>query len=225
MDFMYIGVKLVTGFFGLWLITRLLGKKEISQLTPFDFVSSLILSELVGNTIYDKEVHYSELLFALALWAGLSLGLEKLVQTFPWLNSKIGGRPDLIVRDGKVDHEALKRNKLDMHQVTMLLREQNVFTLREVAFAVFETNGNLSVMKKSAVDSVTREDLDLADKPVDMPVLLIDNGEVDEDQLKSIGRDKFWLEKELQDQGFLRLEEVIYAEWTQTQGLYAQSGS
>ncbi|WP_246315833.1 hypothetical protein [Paenibacillus foliorum] len=67
MDLYYITVKLATAMVGLWLITKLLGKKEISQLTAFDFVSSLMLSEIVGNTIYDKDVHLVQLLYALVL--------------------------------------------------------------------------------------------------------------------------------------------------------------
>ena len=86
MDYTMITVKLVTAFFGLWLMTKLLGKKEISQLTPFDFISSLMLSELVGNTIYDRGVHFMMLIYALVLWMVLSLALEKIVQIFPWLS-------------------------------------------------------------------------------------------------------------------------------------------
>ncbi|AEI44182.1 DUF421 domain-containing protein [Paenibacillus mucilaginosus] len=225
MDYMYIFIKLGTGFIGLWLITKLLGKKEISQLTPFDFVSSLMLSELVGASIYDREVHFPELVFALVLWAVLSLGFEKVLQLFPWLNPKLSGRPDVLVRDGRVDPEAMRRNKLDWHQVTMLLREQSIFSLREVAFAVFEPNGNLSVLKKSPAESVVREDLDLPDKKVELPVLLIDKGCLDEDQLKSIGRDRSWLEEELRKQGAKRLEDIYYGEWTESGGLYIQHGS
>ncbi len=94
MDYTMITVKLVTAFFGLWLMTKLLGKKEISQLTPFDFISSLMLSELVGNTIYDREVHFMMLIYALVLWMVLSLALEKLCES-PWLSVPLSGRPNL----------------------------------------------------------------------------------------------------------------------------------
>ncbi|WP_426446862.1 YetF domain-containing protein [Paenibacillus sp. S-38] len=223
MDYLYIFIKLGTGFIGLWLITKLLGKKEISQLTPFDFVSSLMLSELVGASIYDREVHFPELVFALVLWGVLSLGFEKVLDFFPWLNPKLSGRPDVLIRDGRVDPEALERNKLDWHQVTMLLREQSIFSLREVAFAVFEPNGNLSVLKKSSSASVERQDLELPDKPVELPVLLIDKGYVNEEQLQGIGRDKHWLEQKLREQGIARLEDVYYGEWTESGGMYVQA--
>ncbi|KRE86302.1 hypothetical protein ASG89_09760 [Paenibacillus sp. Soil766] len=119
-----IGVKLTVALIGLLIMTRLLGKKEISQLTAFDFVSSLMLSELVGNTIYDNEIHLSHLLFALVIWTLLAWGLEKFIARFPRLSRYAAGTPDLIIRNGVVDFKAMKRYNLDFAQLGMLLRER-----------------------------------------------------------------------------------------------------
>lgn len=223
MDYTYIGIKLFAGFFGLWVMTRLLGKKEISQLTPFDFVTSLMLSELVGNTVYDREVKLTELVFALAVWMALSLALEKAMQRFPWLSRPLSGRPDIVIRNGRIDEAAMKRNKLDMHQLGMLLREQNVFSVQDVAYAIFETNGNLSVMRNAKADEVSREDLGLPEKPVHMKYILIDHGCVERSLLKEIGRDEPWLMKQLQARGVERAEDVLYAEWSAGSGLHVQT--
>lgn len=222
MDFYYITVKLVTGLVGLWLITRLLGRKEISQLTAFDFVSSLMLSEIVGNTLYDKEVRLIELVYALLLWAALSIALEKLVQFVPVLSKPLNGTADLIIQHGMIDIKALKRNNLDIDQLHTLLREQNVFTVREVAFAVFETNGNISVMKKSAAEPIQREDLKLPTKPAAFPVVLIQHGRIDRARLETAGYDEPWLLDKLKEQGVERPEEVVYAEWMDNDGLFIQ---
>ena len=222
MDYTMITVKLVTAFFGLWLMTKLLGKKEISQLTPFDFISSLMLSELVGNTIYDREVHFMMLIYALVLWMVLSLALEKIVQIFPWLSVPLSGRPDIIIRKGVIDERAMKRNKLDMHQVGMLLREQSVFSVKDVAYAIFETNGNLSVMKIASEDHPTREDIQLPERPVSLPRILIDQGYIQRDELREIGHDEEWLLLELKAQGIMRVKDVLYAEWSEVDGLYVQ---
>jgi uncharacterized membrane protein YcaP (DUF421 family) len=221
-NFYYITVKLVTAMVGLWLITKLLGKKEISQLTAFDFVSSLMLSEIVGNTIYDKDVHLSELFYALILWTAMSLFLEKLVQFFPGLNKRLNGRADIIISDGKVDFRAMKRNNLDFDQLHTLLREQNIFTMREVAFAVFETNGNISVMKKSSAEGITREDLKLPEKPLSLPMVLVENGRVQRDRLTRLGKDEQWLLSELQKNGVNRIQDVLYCEWSEIEGIYIQ---
>ncbi|MGO4106506.1 YetF domain-containing protein [Paenibacillus sp. YAF4_2] len=222
MDYALISLKLITGFFGLWLMTKLLGKKEISQLTPFDFVSSLMLSELVGNTIYDRETHFVKLVYALVLWTALSLALEKVVQLMPWLSVPLSGRPDIIIRGGEIDVKAMKRNRLDMHQVSMLLREQGVFTVREVAFAVLEPNGSLSVMKNPSQEPPTRAELQVQEPAAGLPRILIEQGTLQRDELREIGHSEKWLLSQLQEQGVDRINAVYYAEWSEEDGLYIQ---
>jgi uncharacterized membrane protein YcaP (DUF421 family) len=222
MDYYYITVKLATAMAGLWLITKLLGKKEISQLTAFDFVSSLMLSEIVGNTLYQKDVSLTEMLYALALWTVLSLFLDKLMQFFPGLSKHLNGSADLIVVDGKVDFAAMKRNNLDFDQLHTLLREQNIFSVREVGFAVFETNGNISVKKKSVHEPVTRQDLELPELPDALSTVLIENGRVMRKRLDKIGRTEDWLLQQLREEGISRFQDVLYAEWTHTDGMYVQ---
>ncbi|WP_336785793.1 DUF421 domain-containing protein [Paenibacillus sp. MMO-177] len=222
MDYEMITVKLITGFFGLWLMTKLLGKKEISQLTPFDFVSSLMLSELVGNTVYDRDAHYSMLLYALALWMALSLTLEKAIQLMPWLSVPLNGRPDIVIRNGVIDVKAMKRNRLDMHQVGMLLREQGVFTVKEVAFAVFEPNGSLSVMKKPDQEPPTRAELQMKEPVAGLSRILIEQGQMQRGELIDIGRNEEWLLSQLEKQGIDRIQAVYYAEWSEEEGLHIQ---
>jgi uncharacterized membrane protein YcaP (DUF421 family) len=220
MDYGLIAIKLSTGFIGLWLMTRLLGKKEISQLTPFDFVSSLMLSELVGNTIYAKDVHYLELLFAFVVWYALSYGFEVLGWRFRCLRDHLEGKASLLIENGRVNERELRKNKLDFDQLQMMLRQKDVFSIREVAFAVFETNGGLSVLRKSASEQVTRGDLNLPDQKPSLAVGLVEQGSIFHDELERIGRDTDWLFKRLAEQDVMDVKEVAYAEWKEGRGLY-----
>lgn len=79
--FMELTIKLVISFFGLWAITFITGRKTLSQLTPLDFLSSLVLSEIVGNTLYDDQVNISQLIYALAVWSALSYLFEKVTMS------------------------------------------------------------------------------------------------------------------------------------------------
>ncbi|WP_274319519.1 DUF421 domain-containing protein [Paenibacillus qinlingensis] len=216
-----IGVKLTVALIGLLIMTRLLGKKEISQLTAFDFVSSLMLSELVGNTIYDKEIHLSHLLFALIIWTLLALGLEKFIALFPRLSRYAAGTPDLIIREGVIDFKAMKRNNLDFAQLGMLLRENNVFSLREVAYALFETNGSISVLLQKDSGEINGNARD-RQVNVSLPAYIIENGSINEDTLKRLGRDRMWVEQLLQISGISHPENVLFAEWSNSSGLYYQ---
>ncbi len=216
-----IGVKLTVALIGLLIMTRLLGKKEISQLTAFDFVSSLMLSELVGNTIYDAEVHLSHLVFALMIWTLLALGLEKFIARFPRLSRYAAGTPDLIIRSGVVDFKAMRRNNLDFAQLGMLLRENNIFSLREVAYALFETNGSISVLRQKDPEGISGNAKDQQGS-VSLPAYIIENGSINEDTLQRLGRDRAWVDQLLQLSGISRHEHVLFAEWSDSSGLYFQ---
>ncbi|WP_410771052.1 DUF421 domain-containing protein [Fontibacillus sp. BL9] len=220
MDFGQIALKLVIGFIGLWLLTRLLGKKEISQLTPFDFVSSLMLSELVGNTVYQKDVRFIHLLYALFLWGFLSYLFEKVTQHARRARGALDGKPSILIRDGEVDLKELKKNSLDFDQLRMLLRQHDVFFIREVAYAIFEANGSLSVMKKPDEETVKRRDLGIQSKPVHLSYCLIEDGEIHSESLELIEKNEAWLREKLKEQNCNRVEDAAYAEWKEGEGLY-----
>jgi len=217
-----ITLKLIIAVVGLWAMTRLLGKKEISQLTAFDFVSSLMLSELVGNTIYDQDVKLIHLVYALALWTGLSIGLEKLTVLFPRLGRFASGKPELIIHNRKVIYPAMRRNNLDFDQLSAMLRQSGVFALSQVEYAVLETNGSLSVMLKADVEDEARDDMTPPTAEVVLPVSLIVNGRIDASRLRELDKDGGWLVNELLKKGVEDVKRVLYAEWSDKEGLHIQ---
>lgn len=220
MDYGMIAVKLITGFLGLWLMTRVLGKKEISQLTPFDFISSLMLSELVGNTVYQKDIGYVQLIFALAVWFILSYVFEKVTQYARRTRGPLEGTPSILVHNGKVDMREMRKNRLDFEQLLMMLRQKDIFSLREVSYAIYETNGSLSVMKNSGYDSVQRRDFNLPSEEIGMTYNLLEKGRVNEDSLKLLRKDRSWLEQVLLAKGYVNMDSLAYVEWQHGRGLY-----
>ncbi|MFB9277628.1 DUF421 domain-containing protein [Cohnella cellulosilytica] len=217
-DYAEISVKLAIAFAGLWAMTRLLGKREIAQLTPFDFVSSLVLGDLVGDTIYDKQVSFWKLLFALAVWAFLSYSFEKLMALGKPIRRHLEGRPEMIIADGKIDRVVMRRNNMELEELCMMLRQQGIFSVSEVAYAIYETNGSLSVLKKSDYDVVRRADLELESSRVVLPRSLVEKGAIQPDGLAAIGRDEAWLRRELRALGYA-IDSVAFAEWTEAEKL------
>ncbi|MUG46376.1 DUF421 domain-containing protein [Paenibacillus woosongensis] len=217
-----IALKIFIGFVGLWVLTRLLGKKEISQLTPFDFVSSVMLSDLVGETVYDEDIKYSELIFALFLWGLLSFVFEKISQKLKRARGFLDGKPSIIIRDGKVDLRHMRQNGLDFDQLRMLLRQHEVFFISEVAYAIFEPNGTLSVMKRPQEEAIKRKDLglDTFNEKARLSYCLVENGVIDRTSLQMIGKDEAWLQRLLEKSGYERVEDVAYAEWKEDENLY-----
>ncbi len=214
MEYLQILTKLAAGFLGLWAMTRILGKKEMSALTPFDFVSAVILGDLVGDTIYDESKNILQLLVALTGWTLLSITFDKLTQYVKLFRKPLEGKPDLLICDGKIDMKELYRNNLDFDQLRTMLRSKDIFSLSEVAYAIYETNGTLSVMRKSAYESITRKDLKLPAEDTVLPRGIIENGEICLEELEAAGLQEDWLHRALEKQGVTDFKAVAYAELT-----------
>lgn len=193
-------------------MTRLLGKKEISALTPFDFISAVILGDLVGNTIYEKENSVLMLLFTLAVWTVLSIIFEKVTQHIRKLRKPLEGEPEILIRDGAIDLHKLRKNNLDFEQLRMMLRAKDTFSIREVAYAIYETNGSLSILKKPQYEPANREELGIASRAVQLPQSLVESGEIQHPALQNLAKDEHWLLQELRKQGYSDLAAVAYAE-------------
>lgn len=214
-------VELIFGFFALLFATKLLGKTQISQLTPFDFISSIVLGELVGSAIYDSEIRIWSILYAVTLWTILIYSIEIITQKFRATRSFFEGNPSIIIRNGHIDRQQLSANKMDINEVQQMLRQQqNIFSIREVEFAILEPNGTISAIKKPKYASPTIEDLSLKQKAVYMPIVLISDGKVDKDNLLQAGFDENWLRKQILRRNIPRFEDVLYAEWKEDEGFF-----
>ncbi len=194
MQYGSIFVETLFGFLMLFIVAKVLGKTQIKQLTAFDFISALILGELVGNALYDDEIGVLEIGFAVILWGTLLYITEFTTQKIKKSRAILEGRPSMIIHKGSIQREEMKQAKLDMNQLLHLLRSKDAFSVQEVDYAILETDGTVSVLKKTTNQQPTRDDLNLPFKKVALPFMLINDGEIIMDSLKEIGKDEKWLE-------------------------------
>jgi uncharacterized membrane protein YcaP (DUF421 family) len=212
--------ELILGFFALLLITKILGKTQISQVTPFDFISALVLGELLGNAIYDKDINLFMILYAVFLWTFLIYMIEIVTQKFRKTRKFFEGSPSILIRDGQIDFEELKKERLDINELMSLLRGRDIFSVREVQYAILEPNGSLSILKKPKYDTPTKAELNLPNKTAYLPVAFILDTEIMEDNLKTCGLDEEWLQNELRNNGIDDINQVFFAEWKCDEGLH-----
>ncbi|MCP3026655.1 DUF421 domain-containing protein [Halobacillus sp. A5] len=220
MDYLRIAIESLFGFGALFVLTKTLGKSQITQITAFDFIAALVLGELVGNALYDKEVGIAQIAFAVFLWGLLIYFTEIITEKFKGTRKTLEGSPSVIIDHGQIIREQLKQNKLDINQLQHLLRTKDIFSVQDVLFAVLETDGTISVMKKPALDTPTLQDLNIPLTRKGLPRMIISDGEILWDNLKEIGLDKHWLEAELHTQDFFRVEDVLIAEYTPGEQLF-----
>jgi uncharacterized membrane protein YcaP (DUF421 family) len=222
MDYFRIATELFTGYVALFFLTKILGKTQISQITAFDFISAIIVGELVGNALYDENVGIMDILITVLMWGFLIFLTEIITEKSQRWRKFLEGEPSIVIHKGKIDYKQLKKNHLDINQLQHLLRSKDVFSIRECEYAILETDGTISVMKKQPYSNVTLEDLKISKKQQTLPVSLILDGMVIKDNLASIQKDESWLLNEIRQRGAKTVEEVLYAEWLEEEPLLVQ---
>ncbi|WP_461480322.1 DUF421 domain-containing protein [Paenibacillus sp. PvR053] len=128
--------------------------------------------------------------------------------------------PSIIIRDGVIDRKTLKKNKIDVNQILSILRQSNVFSVREVKYGILEPNGQVSTLLKSKYQKPTKQDFNFPDRTKDLPTTLIIDGEILWDNLHALGFDKQWLDNELVSNGYSNEKRIFYADWRNSEGIH-----
>lgn len=207
--YMNIILKLFIGAAGLFIIIRLIGKKALSELTPFDLIYVLVLGGMLEGSLFHPEISIWHLLFALLLWAGIIYLIELSIKKTFYASKLLQGEPAVLIQAGKIDRRELEKNNIDLEQLRAMLRQHGCFTLRDVGYAILEIDGKLSVIRKDQEEVPS--------------VLLVDEGRVDQETLKNIGQDEAWLLTNLRQLGYDEVEELYYCEWIPGEGLHAET--
>lgn len=109
MQFIYLTTELIIGFFLLFIIIKFVGRKIINQITPFTFISTIVLGELLGNAVYDQDINIFYIIYTMTLWGMLLFIVEYLGQKFLFFRGMFEGKPSALIKNGIVDREALKK--------------------------------------------------------------------------------------------------------------------
>ena len=221
MSYLQMFYESIFGLVALFIFTKVLGKTHISQLTPFDFVSAVVLGELVGNALFDEKSGILHIGYVIILWGTLLYSIEFIAQKFKGSRFYLEGKPSIIIQKGNIIYEEMRKNNLDIHELQQLLRMKDVFALQEVEYAILETNGQLSILKKPPYQTPSNKDLNIeAENPV-IATTVIADGELIKDNLAEANLSEEWLLEELKRQNFNDVKEVFYAEWLEGKRLFA----
>ncbi len=212
--FLHLTIKLIIGFLVLFIVTKFIGGREVKQLTVFDFISAIVLSELVGNVLYNDEANAFHMIFAISFWALLIFLVDRITLKSRKTRKLLDGEPLLIIEQSKIDKAILKKNNMDLNELLSLLRQKDIFSIREVTFGFLEPNGSLSIMKNSNPNNTSNQ--------AALSVPLIIDGQLVQQGIQKIGKDKRWLEEKLQEQGFHQVEQIFYAEYKAGEELFVQ---
>jgi len=136
-------------FFVLYLLMRVIGRRELSSLEPFDLILLVVLGDAVQQGLTQDDYSLTGALLAIGTIAMLQLGVSYANFRFPRLRPLLDGEPIVVVRDGKPIERNLRRERVTLDDLTSAMRQQNIAQIDDVQWAVMETSGTISFIKKS----------------------------------------------------------------------------
>lgn len=210
----------VFGIIALFLLTKLLGKTQIAQLTAFDFIAAIVLGELVGNALFDEKAGIFEIGYVIFLWGTLLYIVEMITQKFKGSRFILEGKPSIVIHKGELIYEEMRKNKIDIGELQHLLRMKDVFAIQEVEYAILETNGDVSVLKKGPYQNPTKKDLRVAQAAPQIAMTIITDGEMIKDNIEEAGLTEEWVLKEIEKQKYNSIKDIFYAEWMENKKLF-----
>ena len=208
MEFLKIILTALLSVVALFIITKLMGHKQVAQLDFFDYVCGITIGSIGAELATELESPEKPLV-ALVVYGLVALSLNLLAHKLARTRKYINGTPTILFSDGKLYRQNLKKAKLDLSEFMLLCREQGHFDLAEIQSAVFEHNGKLSILPKAAFRPITPSDLKITPKPAHIGVEVVMDGRVMGENLSRIGRDEFWLYNELKARGYRSPREVF----------------
>ena len=180
----------------LFLIAKLIGHKQISQLDFFDYITGITIGSIAAELATELEAPWKPLL-AMAVYGTVAIVLSLLTQKLPRTRKYLNGSPTIILNDGKLYRENMKKAKLELSEFLLLCRQEGYFDLNDIRTAVFECNGRLTILPHSSKRPLNPSDLGLAAEEEAISTELIMDGRILGENLKRRGLDDVWLTRQL----------------------------
>lgn len=176
---------------------RLMGKKQLGELQPSELVVTILLSNIATLPIEDINIPVLMGLVPILTIVCLDVFLSYLSLCSRRFRRIVCGSPKIIISNGRLDQKVLKKLRFTVDDLFEALRGQSVFDISQVQLAIVETTGQISVYVKPQEQPATPRDLDMGVKNADPPQLIIDDGEIVDKALDTIGVDRTWVERTL----------------------------
>lgn len=203
-------------------VIRLTGKRQLSDLQPFDLIITLLIAELASEPAADINV---PLLYGIVPIMALFL-MQRLIAFLSLKSDSMGrlvcGRALILIEKGIVIEETLRSAHYTLDDLLEQLRGKDVYQIADVEYAILETNGDLSVMLKGHRQQPTFSDMGLAPPTAELPYLLIEDGKLHRDALKKSGHSEDWLAFQMKKMGYTRFKEALFVSLDPSGFLQAQ---
>lgn len=210
MNFLRLCLTAVLSFVTLFLTAKYMGHKQISQLDFFDYIAGITIGSIAAEMATELEEPWKPFV-AMIIYGGATLLLSIIPIKFPRTRKYLNGTPTILMDNGKLYRENLKKAKLDLSEFMVMCRQQGYFDLTNIQTAIFEYNGKLTILPQSAQRPLTPNDMNLAPAQDMIFTEIIMDGRILDDNLKRMGLNTKWLENQLKQNHICSADDIFLA--------------
>ncbi len=191
----------------LFAIAKIMGHKQMAQLDFFDYITGITIGSIAAELATELESPWKPLI-AMIIYGIVALSLTVIAHKFPKTRKFVNGTPTIVMDNGKLYRQNMKKAKLELSEFMVLCRQEGYFNINDIQTAVFEYNGRITILPKSTKRPLTPEDMSLTPKKAEMFTEIIMDGRILHENLKRLGLNLTWLDKELKKQRYNNAKEI-----------------
>lgn len=192
----------------LFVIAKVMGHKQMAQLDFFDYITGITIGSIAAELATELESPWKPLI-AMVIYGGISVCLSIITNKSLRIRKFINGTPTIIMNDGKIFRKNMKKAKLDLSEFMVMCRQAGYFNLSDIQTAIFEYNGRLTILPVSDKRPATPNDMNFTPPKEEICTEVIMDGRVLEENLKRLGLNKTWLDKQLKQQNYNSAKEIL----------------
>ena len=193
----------------LFFVIKMLGKKQISQLNIFDYVIGISLGNLAAEMTINSDISIINGLVAMIIYGSCSLFVSFITNKSILARRFISGVPVVLIEHGKISKEQLKRVKIDVNDLLQDAREDGIFDISKVDYAIMEVSGKVTFLLKAEEEPITAKDMKINVSSPGLTANLIMDGNIMYNNLKTFGKDEKWLTKKMKEQGYNNPKDIF----------------
>lgn len=193
----------------LFLITELMGKKQISQLNMFDYIIGISIGSIAASLSVDDSIHYTDGIWSIVVYGGIAAFISYLTTKSIILRRFFTGPPLVLMNKGKILYDNLKKSKLDINDFLQIARENGYYDISQINCSILEASGKVSFLPKSKYMPLTPNDSKIKVSEGGMVSNLVIDGKLMPQNIKFIGKDEKWVMTRLKKLGYDKLEELL----------------
>ena len=210
-EFISVTIRAISSLIALFLVTKMLGKKQVSQLSLFDYVIGISIGNFAAEMTINLESNEINGIWAVVLFGLFAYLISILTMKSITLRRFFMGTPTIIIQNGKILEQNLKKVKFDINDMLEEIREQGYFDLSQIEYAILEANGKFSILPKSEYRPLTPKDMKIKVFKEDIQANVIMDGKIMKNNLSIINKDVNWINKQLKVEGYSDISKILLA--------------